>query len=292
MKDIVFLCVGGDSRQTYMSSALSAYGKVYTLGIKTTTNDVINLDSLESMEDKADILILPIMKDNGLNIIFSDGKDVNCSDLVKRLKKNAIVTGGRLSTIQIEYFSALGFDVTDYYKREELVIKNCIPTAEGTLQISMQELGTTIFGTDVLVIGYGRVGKTVAKLFKNVGANVTVAARKLSSISSAEINKLNGIELKGMYGFISKFDLIINTVPALIMTREMLEAVSKDTLIIDLASKPGGVDFKAAEELNKKTIWALSLPGKFAPITSGKIIADAVRNILLERGRKNVTERN
>lgn len=289
MKKTVFLCVGGDSRQTYMSSALSAYGKVYIFGIKASKKDVIDLDKLELMDDKADILVLPIMKEDSLDVILSDGKKVHCSELPAHLKKNAIVTGGRLSTAQIEYFSALGFDVTDYFKREELVLKNCVPTAEGALQISMQELGTTVFGINVLVIGYGRVGKAVARLFKNVGSNVTVADRKLSSIATAEINEINGIALKEVYGSISKYDLIINTVPTLIITKEMMKAISKDTLIIDLASKPGGVDLNAAEELNKKVIWALSLPGKYAPITSGEIIADAVRNIILERGIKNAT---
>ena len=60
--------------------------------------------------------------------------------------------------------------------------------------------------------------------------------------------------------------------------------IRKDCLVIDLASKPGGVDFKAASELGVKVVWALGLPGKVAPISAGRIIADTVMNILSERG--------
>ncbi|MGM9936476.1 MAG: dipicolinate synthase subunit DpsA, partial [Candidatus Ornithomonoglobus sp.] len=73
-----------------------------------------------------------------------------------------------------------------------------------------------------------------------------------------------------------------NTVPALILTGEVLEKVRQDTLIIDLASKPGGIDFDAAAELGLRVIWALSLPGRVAPVTAGIIIKDTITNILSE----------
>ena len=65
-------------------------------------------------------------------------------------------------------------------------------------------------------------------------------------------------------------------------TRDVLKRIKKDTLIIDLASRPGGVDFSAAKELGLRVIWALSLPGKIAPVTSGAIIKDTVMNIIKE----------
>ena len=287
MKHTVFLCVGGDARQTYTGRALAACGKVYSYGIHTDGNEVIRLESLDAMEEKADVLVLPIMKQDGLKIACADGKNVYCTELPKHLEKGALVVGGRLSILQIEYFSALGFDVADYFKREELVIKNCIPTAEGALQIAMQETGACIFGSNVLVIGYGRVGKATAKLFKAVGANTAVAARRLSSIAEAENYGMRSFDINEMYGHIPGFSVIINTVPAMVLDNGMLEAVAKNAVIIDLASKPGGVDFEAANQLNRRVVWALSLPGRVAPITSGEIIADAVRNIILERGRKN-----
>ena len=83
-------------------------------------------------------------------------------------------------------------------------------------------------------------------------------------------------------GCAGDFDVIFNTVPAEVLDRNVLEQIPDDTLIIDLASKPGGVDFSAAKELGKKVIWALSLPGKTAPITSGRIIKETILNMLCE----------
>ena len=70
----------------------------------------------------------------------------------------------------------------------------------------------------------------------------------------------------------------------MILPAEILKNIQKNALVIDLASKPGGVDFSAAKALGIKVIWALSLPGKVAPVTSGKIIKDTIMNIMTELG--------
>ena len=284
MNKTTFLCAGGDARQIYMSQSLSEYGRVYTYGINEYSGKTVRLEYLSDIPEKADILVLPLMKNELTQIDCNEKGIADCSAFVPYLKKNAIVTGGRLSTKQIEYFSALGFDVTDYFKREELVIRNCIPTAEGALQLAMQELATTIYNSKVLVIGYGRVGKACGKLFDAIGAKTVCTARKISALAEAENAGLEAFDINELYGHIDSFDLIINTVPAMVLDEGLLKAVAKDTLIIDLASMPGGVDFRAASKLNKRVIHALSLPGKVAPVTSGEIIAKAVRNVIIERG--------
>jgi len=85
-------------------------------------------------------------------------------------------------------------------------------------------------------------------------------------------------------GWLCSYDLIINTVPATVLGKERLEEVRKGSLVIDLASKPGGVDMQAAQQLGVKVVWALSLPGKVAPVTAGKAIAKTIYNILREQG--------
>jgi dipicolinate synthase subunit A len=83
---------------------------------------------------------------------------------------------------------------------------------------------------------------------------------------------------------VGEFDIIFNTIPSLIFDKDMLKRTKKDALIIDLASRPGGVDFDAAAELGVRVIWALSLPGKVAPVTSGTIIKDTIMNVINELG--------
>ena len=175
-----------------------------------------------------------------------------------------------------------GVRAFDYFAREELAVRNAVPTAEGAIQIAMEELGTTLFGARVLVIGYGRIGRLLAHRLKGLGARVTVSARKYEDLAWIEAFGCCAERTGELEGWLCSYDLIINTVPAPVLGEALLEDVSPECLIIDLASKPGGVDFEAAAALGIKVIWALSLPGKVAPVTSGKIIRDTVYHILQE----------
>ena len=77
-------------------------------------------------------------------------------------------------------------------------------------------------------------------------------------------------------------DAVVNTVPALVITRDILKKARTDCYLLDLASVPGGIDFKAAKALNIKFNWALGLPGKVAPLTAGDIIRKTIYNIIEE----------
>ena len=142
----------------------------------------------------------------------------------------------------------------------------------------MRELPITLHGSRALVIGYGRIGKVLSRLLKALGVNVTASARKpsdLAWIRADGINAANTSELCSLFEN-KDFDMIFNTVPHTVLGTKELERIRVGTLIVDLASKPGGVDTEAADAMSHSVIWALSLPGKVAPVTSGRIIADTV----------------
>ena len=221
--------------------------------------------------------------DKTVNAPFFDG-EITLNDAIETLKPHSIVVGGNLSKNLRTLFFEHGHFSVDYYIREELKIKNCIPTAEGALSIAIDEMPVTIAGSRILIIGFGRVGEACAKLFKSLESDVFICARRLDSFAWAELYGYKSIETDDIDCYLSEFDLIINTVPAKILDKKKLSKIDKNTLVIDLASKPGGVDFVNAWQLCLNTIWALSLPGKVAPVTSGKIIADTILNILDERG--------
>ena len=123
--------------------------------------------------------------------------------------------------------------------------------------------------------------EALAERLGALGADVTVAARKFSDIARAQSQGHAGIELAHL-DEAGDFDVIFNTVPALIFDRARLEKLEKATLLIDLASRPGGVDFSAAAELQIKTVWALSLPGRVAPKSAGRIIKNTILNMIKE----------
>ena len=166
-------------------------------------------------------------------------------------------------------------------------IANALPTAEGAVQLAMEHLPITIHGSKVLVIGFGRVGRLTAQRFQALGARVSVAARKYDQLAWAQAMGFGAEHLAQLQGWLCGYDLIVNTVPAQVLGREELEDLKPDCLILDLASKPGGVDLAAAAEMGVKVIWALSLPGKVAPVTAGAAIRSTIYNMLREAERQD-----
>jgi dipicolinate synthase subunit A len=172
-----------------------------------------------------------------------------------------------------------GISFFDYFKSEELQQKNALPTAEGAISILMREIPRTVSGLSVGVTGFGRVAKALVRLLLAMGAKVSVAARKEADVKSAAelgchtVHLVNGHSLSTLC---RDTDVIFNTVPHWIFSEEILADMPRKSLIIDLASAPGGVDAAAATAHGIRVIWALSLPGKYAPVTAGEIIADTL----------------
>ena len=161
---------------------------------------------------------------------------------------------------------------------------NALPTAEGAIQIAMEELPITLHGARALVIGYGRLGRALAPRLAGLGARVSVAARKYADLAWAESFGFGTEHTGQLRPWLCGYDLVVNTVPARVLGEAELAELRPDCLVIDLASKPGGVDLDAAARLGKKVVWALSLPGKVAPVTAGRAIRTAIYNILSELG--------
>ena len=281
------LCIGGDARTIYMCSFLAQDHRVYAYGTKTAPIDTVMLDELSDMPVKADVLVLPMLNgaccDDGHISISCNDKAVYAEDLIPMLDKKSVVTGGLADDRIISFFRENGYELQDYFKRRELIIKNFIPTAEGALNIVMKERDETVFGSKVLITGYGNVSKAAAKLFSACGAYVTCAVRRTDAAAEAETNGLCSADITRIREYISDYDIIINSVPALIIDKAVISCVRKDSLIVDLASRPGGVDLSFAEKAGIRCIHALALPGKAAPKTAGRYLAETVENIISER---------
>ena len=162
------------------------------------------------------------------------------------------------------------------------MVLNAISTAEGAIQIAMEETIRTIHGSNVLIMGFGRIGKILAKELQGLGANVYCEARKNEDLAWIKAYGYNAIHLNELDNYLNDFHIIINTIPNLVLDEKKLNLLNKDCLIIDLASNPGGLDRDNAKKIGIKTIWALSLPGKVAPLTSAEFIKDTIYNIFQE----------
>ena len=171
----------------------------------------------------------------------------------------------------------LGFRVAEYGREPEFLEENGRITAENALCFAMTRRMRTIRGCDALVVGWGNIGKPLAALLRAVGAaSVKVAVRREESFLDAKARGFTAVDSTDLADAVRDCDLIFNTAPALLFPQEVLEEVGPQALLIDLASKPGGVDWEAAEDLGIRAIAALGLPGKMTPVSA----AAAIRNIV------------
>ncbi len=289
--NLIFTFIGGDLRQLQVIKRFAGEGRfIQTYGLEDAVfPDGIAIKQCGSLKEccqSADIVVLPLPYSSGgetIRTCFSK-KEIYLNEIFRHMSGEQILFVGRADKPFQNLANLYNIHFVDYGAREELAIRNSIPTVEGALAIAMAETPFTIHQSNALVLGYGRIGKLLADTLHALGANVTVAARKLQDLALIDTKALHSVSYSQLPEIIGKSQLIFNTVPAMVLDFRLLSVLSDSVCIIDLASSPGGIDFETAKNLNKKVIWALSLPGKVAPETAGNIIKDTITNILEELG--------
>jgi len=274
--------IGGDLRIVKLAEMLIKENvEVYTYALENTDiQDEYKCKTLEEAINKTEIIFGPIpfsSNENAINTPFGSEK-IFVSDFINIISGKTLIAGG----INQEIYDAClkkNIKVIDILNIEELAVLNAISTAEGAIKIAIEETAKTIHRSNVLIMGFGRIGKILANMLKALGANVACEARKNSDLAWIKAYGYEPIHLKNLKEELSKFDIIINTIPFVILDKEMLDYLKDDALVIDLASNPGGVDKEAVKEKKIKYILAFSLPGKVAPITSAEYIKDTLYNI-------------
>lgn len=161
-----------------------------------------------------------------------------------------------------------------YARREEYQIAIARLTAEGAVALLRPETGLS--GAHVLLLGYGRIARLLARELQKAGALVTAAARSGEQRAWAEAEGIEALPLDALSGALDRFDVIIGTIPAPVLTEPLLALVRKDALLLELASAPGGIDAAAAHERGLRYIRAPGLPAKYAPERAAVILRDAV----------------
>ena len=285
----VISVVGGDLRIVKLVEMLIEDNyTVYTYGLEYS-EELLKLDKVEmcpTLEEavkdaKAVVGPIPLSSDRkNLSMPFSNIK-LPIEDFIACLDGKTLIAGNITEPIRND-LDEKSIVYIDLLKREEFSVLNTISTAEGTIQIAMEETQRTVHGRSVLIMGFGRIGKVLSKMLSGIGAKVYCEARKNEDIAWIKAYGYEPIHLNDLDKHLGKFDIIINTIPFQILDNNRLDLLKKDILIIDLASNPGGVDRKAAKEKNIKLVWALSLPGKVALVTSAEFIKETLYHALKE----------
>lgn len=281
IKGKTFAIIGGDKRQLEAAKSIENDGnKVLIYGFDLLEpKSSLECKALDEIAANSDYIVLPVPTSRDMINLFApfSKNKIKLHDLKDILasKKVFCALADKLDSVFQKSI------LLDYSKREEFQINNAIPTSEGAIATSMENTDFTINGSNILVAGFGRIGKALSLGLRGLGANVTVSARSpkdLALIKSFYCRPIFTSEISS-YG---PFDIIFNTIPSIVFDESTLEKVAKNSLVIDLASPPGGVDFNACLRLNIKAIQALSLPGKVAPITAGENIKSTIYNMIKE----------
>lgn len=282
-----FGIIGGDKRQLAAARTIQSDGYTVYLSCFEKLEQLLGTFGgslpLEECILCSDVIVLPlpVTRDGiTLNTPFSE-KHILLNDEFAKLFRGKIVFCPMKDKILKSSRHWQDVKVYDFMNREEMQVCNAVPTAEGAIEIAMREYLGTINGSRCLITGYGRIGKVLAKMLKGIGADVYVSARRKESLAWIKLNGYIPVELHNLINS-GEFDIIFNTVPAMILDAHIIAKIATNALIIDLASLPGGVDFESAKRMGIPTIHALSLPGKVAPKTSGEIIKNTIFNILEE----------
>ncbi len=114
--------------------------------------------------------------------------------------------------------------------------------------MAMENTAITIHNSRCLVLGLGRCGTTLTRVLLALGAKVTVASRSGADLARAIALGAEPLALANLKTS-TNYDLIFNTIPAMVLPRSYLRLLDSNLVIIDIAASPGGTDFAAAEEL-------------------------------------------
>ncbi len=277
--------VGGDPRQGALARLLADDGHtVHTFALDRGEGAGCQ-PTLAGIE-LADCVILPLPaagEGGRLNAPMAEHPP-QLDTVLDAMAPGQLLCAGMASPELAAMAEGRGLVLRDYFAREELAILNAVPTAEGAIQIAMEELPITLHEARALVVGFGRVGRALAPRLQALGARVTVAARRYEQRSLAQSMGLGTERADRLPDWLCGYDLVVNTAPARVLGVEELSALKEGALVIDLASRPGGVDLAGAAALGVHVVWALSLPGKVAPVSAGRYIMDTVYHIMEELG--------
>lgn len=282
--------IGGDARQ------LEIIKKCIELDALVTLIGFENLESkfqgiqLKEFDLNAlknvDFLILPIVgtDDQGnVESIFSHRNLKLTKEHLTSLPKDRKIFTGMARSYLKQLCNELGIELIELLDNDEVAIYNSIPTAEGTIMMTIQNTDFTIHGSNAIVLGFGRTGITLARVLDALGAKVMVGARKPEHIARIYEMGLTPFHIDDLDQMVGNVDLLYNTIPKMVVTAKVIANMPHNSLIIDLASKPGGTDFRFAEKRGIKAILAPGLPGIVAPKTAGTILANVITRLILEQ---------
>lgn len=281
--------IGGDRRELAVADILVARGAEVKAVCLPWPDDVSWVTNrLEDVVEWANVVLTPVGGTDefgqvSYTIVNGTQPPPRLTDaILRRIAPGTVLCIGIARPFLRDAARRYGLRLNEFRERDDFAIRNAVPTAEGALQLAMEDSAVTIFGSDAVVVGYGRAGSALGDRLHLLGARVTVVARSSADRARAMSRAMTAVEFAELGAAAQRADLLFNTVPALVVTEPVLAGTQPEVTIVDLASAPGGVDFVAAKQLGRSARLAPGLPGIVAPKSAGRIVADIIETILVE----------
>jgi dipicolinate synthase subunit A len=283
------LLLGGDARQLEVIRKLTELDASVTVsgfdGLHSSLDGAVQAEFEEQLFEGIDALLLPAVgtDDQGLiHTVFSDRQMKLTDSHFSKLPKHCTVYTGMAKPYLRQLCEKNGLSLIELFDRDDVAIYNSIPTAEGALMMAIQNTDITIHGSSSMVLGFGRTGFTMARTLQGLGSKVMVGVRRSEHYARASEMGFEPFYISDLSHHVSNIDLLFNTIPTMIVTAQIIANLPSRAVIIDLASKPGGTDFRFAEKRGIKAMLAPGLPGIVAPKTAGRIMAECLSQLILD----------
>ncbi|MBD2845234.1 dipicolinate synthase subunit DpsA [Paenibacillus sp. IB182496] len=287
------LLLGGDARQLEVARKLSELDASVEMAgfdqLDEAPEGAVRVAFADARFAEADALVLPVPgcdEEGRVSAAFSEAELTFTEREAALLPRHCVVYVGMARSYLRELCSARGLGLVELLELDDVAIYNSIPTAEGALMMAIQNTDTTIHGSRCAVLGMGRTGLTLARVLQGLGASVSAGVRREAHFARAAEMGISPFYIRDLAQQAGNIDLLFNTIPTMIVTAQIIAKLPAHAVIIDLASKPGGTDFRYAEKRGMTALLAPGLPGIVAPKTAGRIIADCLSRLLLEQSLK------
>ena len=228
-----------DQRQSNLAACLP--GKIHRLDWR---RGVEKEEALKVL-DNSRYLVLPvpvtkIERNHDVNLILKE-------ELTGKKERDWILFGGVFGPEWRQRCEDAGTEYYDMMTDAVVVHRNACITAEATVAEILKYSDYSIRGQKIIVSGYGRCGREIARVLSAMGAKVTVLARSVEARRLARTEGHEAVDFS--YGPEEAYGArtVVNTVPALVIREPMIREMHSDAVIIDIASRPGGTDLMAAE---------------------------------------------
>jgi dipicolinate synthase subunit A len=291
--ELVIAIVGGDRREQEIARcAVAAGAAVRGYGFPWPAEGIPHVRRAASLREAlagADVALFPIpgiAPDGALFAPQSAERIVPDREALAGMREPRHIILGWADAKLKAHGEALGIALHEYEWDEDLMLLRGPAIVEGMLKVLIENTDITIHRAQVCLVGQGTIGSLATRTLLALGAQVHVAARNPVQRAAAYAAGAEPHELTELSQLLPGMDIVIASVPARVLGRELLERLPKHALLVDLAAPPGGIDRDAVQQLGLKFVWARGM-GARAPVTVGRSQWGGVRRriegILKER---------